>query len=193
MPHPSADDSPIVSRARGCLLGQLAGDALGGLVEFETPGQIRRRYPHGVRELQDGGTWGTLAGQPTDDSEMALALARTLVADGRSGIENVARAYARWYESGPFDMGGTCRTALSAATRSLREGRSASERAQASASRASQANGALMRISPLAIFAARSPKEDVMLWARDDASQLRRIDGLFAVRQPAILVVVSDN
>jgi hypothetical protein len=50
-----------------------------------------------------------------------------------------------------------------------------------------------MRISPLAIFAARSPKEDVMLWARDDASQLRRIDGLFAVRQPAILVVVSDN
>ncbi len=26
-----------VERAQGCLLGQLAGDALGGLVEFRTP------------------------------------------------------------------------------------------------------------------------------------------------------------
>ena len=31
-----------VFRAQGCLLGQLAGDALGSLVEFQTPEQIRR-------------------------------------------------------------------------------------------------------------------------------------------------------
>jgi len=35
--------------AQGCLMGQLAGDALGSLVEFQTPEQIRREYPNGVR------------------------------------------------------------------------------------------------------------------------------------------------
>ena len=66
------------SRAQGSLLGQLAGDALGSLVEFQSPNEIRRSYPDGVRELADGGTWNTIAGQPTDDSEMALLLARML-------------------------------------------------------------------------------------------------------------------
>ncbi|MBM9536679.1 ADP-ribosylglycohydrolase family protein [Desulfobulbus alkaliphilus] len=45
----------ILIRAQGCLLGQLAGDALGSLVEFQTPEQIRREYPNGVLELADGG------------------------------------------------------------------------------------------------------------------------------------------
>jgi ADP-ribosyl-[dinitrogen reductase] hydrolase len=69
--------SEMLERAQGCLLGQLAGDALGSLVEFQTPEQIRREYPDGVRELADGGTWNTVAGQPTDDSEMALCGAGT--------------------------------------------------------------------------------------------------------------------
>ncbi len=46
----------ILSRSQGYLLGQLAGDALGSLVEFQTPEQVRREYPDGVRELADGGT-----------------------------------------------------------------------------------------------------------------------------------------
>ena len=61
-----------LSRAQGCLLGQLAGDSLGSLVEFQSPKDIRRKYPDGVRELADGGTWWTIAGRPTDDS-VALA------------------------------------------------------------------------------------------------------------------------
>ncbi len=86
---------PILSRARGCLLGQLAGDALGSLVEFWSPEEIRRAYPAGVRDLADGGVWDTIAGQPTDDSEMALALARMLAERGtydpRSGTPPARR------------------------------------------------------------------------------------------------------
>lgn len=37
-------------RAEGCLLGQLAGDSLGSLVEFQSPEQICRKYPDGIRE-----------------------------------------------------------------------------------------------------------------------------------------------
>lgn len=78
----STHDAGSLSRAQGCLLGQVAGDALGSLVEFQSPEEIRRTYPSGVRDLMDGGTWNTLAGQPTDDSEMALMLARSLVKEG---------------------------------------------------------------------------------------------------------------
>ena len=51
------------ARALGCLLWQLAGDALGSLVEFQSPEEIRHSYPEGVRDLANGGTWDTLAGQ----------------------------------------------------------------------------------------------------------------------------------
>jgi ADP-ribosylglycohydrolase len=44
-------DTDILSRARGCLLGQLAGDALGSLVEFRAAEDIRREYPSGVYQI----------------------------------------------------------------------------------------------------------------------------------------------
>jgi ADP-ribosylglycohydrolase len=54
------------------------------------------RYPNGVRELTDGGTWNTIAGQPTDDSEMALLLARMLADQGRYDHEEARKAYIFW-------------------------------------------------------------------------------------------------
>ena len=92
--------------------------------------------PNGPRLLADGGHWGILAGQPTDDSEMALALARTIL--DRRGFDAVAlrHAYVSWIGSGPFDAGRTVTSALN--------GKPDPE---------SQANGALMRASPLGLLA----------------------------------------
>ncbi len=140
----------LLERAQGCLLGQLAGDALGGLVEFSGPKEIAMKYPNGVRFLHDGGHWGTLGGQPTDDSELALMLARALVAEGRFSLSAIARAYVYWLDSGLFDIGHTTRTALDGAARSSREGHDPAVGAIATANPSSQANGALMRNSPLA-------------------------------------------
>lgn len=140
------------SRAQGCFLGQLAGDALGSMVEFERPETIRKRYSEGVRDMADGGTHNTIAGQPTDDSEMALLLARTLVEHGAYDANAARKAYVFWLDSEPFDCGGTIGGAL--------RGRFDSD---------SQANGAMMRISPLGIVGARCPLEDVAEWARQDA------------------------
>ena len=142
-----------LERAQGCLLGQLAGDALGSLVEFQTPEQIRQEYPNGVRELADGGHWNTIAGQPTDDSEMALLLARMLADQGRYDPGEARKAYLFWLDSGPFDRGMTISGGL--------RGRPNPD---------SQANGALMRISPLGIFGANHDSEDVAKWARQDAA-----------------------
>lgn len=159
-----------LDRAQGCLLGQLAGDSLGGLVEFKTAAEIRAAYPDGVRELADGGTWDTLAGQPTDDSEMALILARTLVDDQTYDVESVQSSYIYWLDSNPFDCGFTISSGL-----------------RGNLNKSSQANGALMRISPLGIFGAGRPEDIVAKWADQDAALThphpvcRQADILFAL------------
>ena len=147
-----SEDSGQLSRAQGCLLGQFCGDALGSQVEFRDAAWIRERYPDGVREMRDGGTFDTLAGQLTDDSEMALMLARSLVEQGGFDRQKVRQAYRFWFGSGPFDCGNTIHAAL-----------------EGSLDDSSEANGALMRISPLGIFGARQLLSQVAEWARQDA------------------------
>jgi ADP-ribosyl-[dinitrogen reductase] hydrolase len=161
---PRAAAGDVLDRAVGCLMGHIAGDSLGSLVEFETPDQIAGRYPDGVRDLADGGTWDTIAGQPTDDSELALGLARALVGSAAWPGEAVAAAYGDWYASRPFDIGGTTGQAFSAAASALS---AKAMEAQRVASRTSQSNGALMRCSPIGIWA-RSPDEAIAA-ARKDA------------------------
>ena len=129
-------DAGRLARAQGCLLGQVVGDSLGSLVEFQSADEVRGRHPDGPRQLVDGGAWDLLAGQPTDDSEMALALARSILARGRFEREAAAEAYRSWMRSSPFDVGETVRAAL-----------------RDRPNPASQANGSLMRVSPLGVYA----------------------------------------
>ena len=142
----------MLSRAQGCLMGQLAGDSLGSQVEFMSPDEIKRHYPEGVRVLADSKIWNTIAGQPTDDSEMALMLARLLAGKGSYNPAEALKAYIFWLDSDPFDCGATIEAGL--------RGRLNHD---------SQANGALMRISPLGIFGANHPLESVAEWAEQDA------------------------
>jgi ADP-ribosylglycohydrolase len=144
-------DKGVVARVQGCLLGQLAGDALGSMVEFKTAREIGQMYPGGLREIGPSPVFGTLAGQPTDDSELALALGRTLVAHGFD-VEQIAAAYGDWHESHPFDEGIATGKALSDIGAVRRRGGSAADTARRSADPNTQANGALMRQSPLGIW-----------------------------------------
>lgn len=142
-----------ISRAQGCLLGQLAGDSLGSLVEFQSSASIKRQYPERLRDMKDGGTWNTIAGQPTDDSELALMLARTLVKKGIFDREAIREAYLFWFNSRPFDIGGTTAAGL-----------------RNRPSPHSQSNGALMRVSPLGIFGTNHASAQVAEWAHQDAA-----------------------
>ncbi|WIJ25783.1 inositol monophosphatase family protein [Devosia sp. RR2S18] len=150
-PRKRVQDSSRLSRAQGCLLGQVAGDALGALVEFQGKGAIASSYPKGLHELADGGPWSIIAGQPTDDSELALALARCLTQNRRFERSMVLEAYRKWYRSSPFDVGGTTRAAL----------------ALGQLNQNSQANGSLMRVSPIGVFASGNPKHAAELAADD--------------------------
>jgi ADP-ribosylglycohydrolase len=158
------------SRAAGCLVGLLVGDSLGSEVEFQKAAQIAASHPNGVRDMTSEGTWHTLPGQATDDGELALSLARSLDAEGRFDEQAIAGAYAAWYLSSPFDMGMTTRMALAPAGDAWRAGGDVAAACRSAQNLTSQANGALMRIAPLAIFGARASREDLVRWSRADAT-----------------------
>lgn len=163
-------DNGLLQRAQGCLLGQLAGDALGSMVEFEISSTIRRHYPGGLCEIGPSPVWGTLAGQPTDDSELALMLARSLIVEGTFDDERIAAAYAYWYESHPFDIGGTTRMAMQGIMAAKANAVRLSAGARAAASQTSEANGALMRQSPLAIWGHALKPEVLDRYVRADTT-----------------------
>src|SRR5262249_9173050 len=90
---------------------------------------------------------------PTDDGEMALALARAIVHAGGYDPTRAFEAYRGWLASGPFDVGDTVRAAL--------EGRP---------DRESQASGSLMPATPLGLFAhRRDPRAAADLGRADSA------------------------
>ncbi|MFF4621303.1 ADP-ribosylglycohydrolase family protein [Nonomuraea jabiensis] len=73
-------------KARGCLLGLAAGDALGAPAENLPPSEIRRRWGR-LTEIEGGGT---------DDTEYAIFAASLLVRHGHALTSaDVARAYRR--------------------------------------------------------------------------------------------------
>ena len=82
-------------------------------------------------------TWPTVRGQITDDSEMAVAPADSIIETGLYEKNTALKHYKRWFDSKPFYIGMTIFRALGG---------------YSTPSETSQANGALMRISPLAIY-----------------------------------------
>jgi ADP-ribosylglycohydrolase len=137
--------------------GALVGDACGATLEFyddEITEEIARR----AMTMPGGGSLRVGCGQITDDGELTLALWSVLKErDTIYGfpLEAMAKAYAAWYASFPFDIGRTCSLAfdllhewvhdekkeLTYVLRSIHE-----------MSRLSEANGALMRVTPIATW-----------------------------------------
>ncbi|MFC7020210.1 MULTISPECIES: ADP-ribosylglycohydrolase family protein [Haloarcula] len=90
--------------AAGVLLGLACGDALGRPVEFKSASAIDREYGT-LTEMVGYGTHNKPAGTVTDDTDLALCVARSLVEAGGFDGQDVADRFQGWYESGPFDIG----------------------------------------------------------------------------------------
>jgi ADP-ribosylglycohydrolase/fructose-1,6-bisphosphatase/inositol monophosphatase family enzyme len=132
--------SERLERAQGALLGQVIGDSLGSQVEYKSAAEIARLFPRGVRELASGGPYHTIAGQPTDDSEMALTLARSILLHHGFERDKVLDAYREWVQTRPIDISETTERGLL--------GLHTTE---------SESSGSLMRVSPIGIWAAGDP------------------------------------
>ena len=101
------------NRMRGALLGLAVGDALGAAIEFMEPGSFEP-----VCGYRGDGPHGLQAGEWTDDTSMALAMADSINAAGWCP-DDQAEKYLLWWEEGEysvndrcFDIGNTTRRAL---------------------------------------------------------------------------------
>ncbi|KAH7306406.1 hypothetical protein KP509_22G009900 [Ceratopteris richardii] len=189
------------THALGALLGLFVGDAAGATLEF-TLRPITEEMARRSMHMPGGGALRVGPGQITDDSELAISLSRALsFKDPRLGlpVDAIARSYAEWLQSNPFDVGGTCYTAFSSYSSSshstpadclpireatsdprsvplevklLEDGSGAAMTMRSAAARysiESEANGSLMRIVPMAIWLAGEPDNIIAHAAKEDA------------------------
>ena len=166
MPTPRHPDL-VTQHAIGALLGAAVGDALGAPFEFQGPGRYSETYPvrvlDGIGEMRGGGPWAP--GEFTDDTQMAVVLAESLLA--RDGFDP-ADLWERWRTwSGPAaDVGVLTRLALRHADPDGAALAAHTENAGRSAG-----NGTVMRDVPVALR--------TLTGSADDAVEL-------AVRQAAL-------
>jgi ADP-ribosyl-[dinitrogen reductase] hydrolase len=107
------DQSELKERARAAFIGMAVGDALGATVEFMTTPEIAAKY--GIFKEITGGGWLRLKpGQVTDDTEMALCIARAVAKNQGWSREAIAQQFAAWLKSRPVDCGDTCRKGIRA-------------------------------------------------------------------------------
>jgi ADP-ribosyl-[dinitrogen reductase] hydrolase len=143
-------------RAAGVLLALACGDALGRPVEGLSAGAIESRYGRLVDMVGDG-VHHQPPGTLTDDTDLALCLARSLVDRGDFAPTDVAERFVAWYEAGPIGMGRMTADAV----RNLQDGLpwdEAGRRVWRSRPEGENAgNGSVMRCAPYAVAFAHDP------------------------------------
>lgn len=135
--------------------GLMIGDALGAPAEFCYHEDIIAKYPKGLCEMVPGFGICTdrLPGEVTDDTHMAYCLHLALQ-DARGWSRDAAlKRYREWLATDPPDIGEATEAALTG-----------------NPNPESQGNGALMRVMPIALWAASHPGFDWQTAAREDAA-----------------------
>lgn len=132
----------LEERGLAAFLGFAIGDALGATVEFMTRQEIAAAYGQ-HRKIIGGGWLRLTAGQVTDDTEMSLALGRSLVRKGCLDTRDVCEEFAAWLRAGPVDVGNTCRRGI---RRYMTQGTVVGAPSETDAG-----NGAAMRVLPVAL------------------------------------------
>ena len=127
----------------GMLLGLHAGDSLGATLEFSQPSN-RNKF---LTEIIGGGAFHWLAGEPTDDTELALAVLKS-IQDGYFNEAVLKKAMINWFNKKPKDIGNTTRSAIE----------NMISQKSPSGTIGSASNGSLMRCAPLALLKQKGDK-----------------------------------
>ena len=148
-------------RAIGAVVGSAVGDALGGPFEFGPENAFSTRFPvSGAAEEMCGGmSWDP--GEATDDTQMAILVADSLLERGGLDLPDMFARFQRWAASEPKDIGLQTEAVLTddapwdlaAALYFQTAGRAAG-------------NGSLMRATTSAVYFARQGRSATMDAAR---------------------------
>jgi len=143
--------SPAVrDRLRAAALGAALGDALGMPLEFGPALPLTGL----VREMRAG---RLPAGSFTDDTEMALALAESLLAFNPLNPQDLADRFVGWLEHDPPDVGNQTYQILSRMRQGLDWEAASLESLQRNPN--SSGNGSVMRCWPVALARCTQPQE----------------------------------
>ncbi|UOY01891.1 ADP-ribosylglycohydrolase family protein [Blastococcus sp. PRF04-17] len=141
-------------RVAGALVGSAVGDALGAPFEFGPAGEFSARFPvpaRGARtEMCGGGSLGWEPGEFTDDTQMALLVAESLLENDGLDEADLFGRFVRWAEAEPPDIGNQTRAVL----RSGLPWDVAATKHFGTTGRAA-GNGSLMRATPAAVWFSR--------------------------------------
>lgn len=152
---PAVDSSTnhfLHDRAIAAYLGLAIGDALGATVEFLTPREITEQYGE-HRDIIGGGWLRLRKGRVTDDTEMSLALGRSILRSGGVNAGAAAEAFSEWMRTKPVDIGNTVR-------RGIRHYRQTGE-TSVPLHDYDAGNGACMRTLPIALYTLGAEMETI--------------------------------
>jgi ADP-ribosylglycohydrolase len=96
-------EDQVYDRVLGGLFGQALGDAF-AMPAYLHPKDTRNKYGEWIQEFLPGPEdhpvhFGLKAGQVTDDTEQAFALAAMIIEEGKVSITGAAKALVNWYNS----------------------------------------------------------------------------------------------
>ena len=156
--EPSTSGEAVRDRAIGALLGLAVGDALGTTLEFKA----RDSYPR-LTDMIGGGPFGLKAGEWTDDTAMALALADSLHEEPALDEADLMARFVEWHEKGTYSCTGTCFDIGITTRQALSRWKRSGDPVAGSTDPNTAGNGSLMRLAPVAIrhFANRPVLRDV--------------------------------
>lgn len=157
-PEPSTSGDAVRDRAIGALLGLAVGDALGTTLEFKA----RDSYPR-LTDMVGGGPFRLKAGEWTDDTAMALALADSLSGNPALDEADLMRRFVDWHEEGAYSCTGTCFDIGITTRQALSRWKASGNPIAGSTDPQTAGNGSLMRLAPVAIrhFRDRASLRDV--------------------------------
>ncbi|GGJ18652.1 ADP-ribosylglycohydrolase family protein [Streptomyces brasiliensis] len=152
---------PRIERAVGAVVGSAVGDALGAPFEFGPEGAFSARFPRPGRggEMCGGGGWDP--GEATDDTQMAVLVAESLLEHDGLEPSDVFRRFRRWAAAGPKDIGLQTEAVLASG-----EPWDTAAALHFRHSQRAAGNGALMRAAPSAVRFACLGRDGTMDAAR---------------------------
>ncbi|WP_309399224.1 ADP-ribosylglycohydrolase family protein [Cerasicoccus maritimus] len=143
-----------LERYYGSMLGLAVGDAMGAAVEGLAPGM----FPQ-VSSFCAGGINKIEAGEWTDDTSLAMCLAESLVAKNGFNAPDAMDRFRQWWRAGYWSSRETA-FGIGQTTQAAIEYYEAEGAPFAGLStETSSTNGSIMRLAPVPLYYAESPKE----------------------------------
>jgi ADP-ribosyl-[dinitrogen reductase] hydrolase len=154
-----------IDKGIGMFMGLAIGDALGAPLEF----QEAREPDDFLTKYTTGGAHNVSLGEWTDDTSMALAMAKSLFEKKSFDANDIMSKFCKWYKGGEFsprgkcfDIGGTTAIALGSYLHEIVKDEYLLQPYRGRTANDTSGNGALMRLAPV-IMVAQDPYHAMQL------------------------------